>query len=219
MGFWDIEKYNHDGEDFVWLDISFERKRTFSSKTFWHITYINNDNLLGELDDRELEVEQWISDQQFKDMLYPSNPNRRLRKHKKAKKAKNIKSKKLCYDYSINVAEPGNRSKMKAIDNNIIIDGPRSNVTKREDPLVDIIASESEVRVVIEMHLVNKKDIRINAYEDRVEVHATNVRGDKYYHVIDIPPDLDIGSGKSTYRNGILEIIFLKRKSFNIEVR
>jgi HSP20 family protein len=218
LDFWDIEKHNDDGEDFVWLDICFEWKRTFSTNTFWHITDINNDNVLGELDDRELEVEQRISDQQFKDMLYPSNPNKRLRKHKKAKKAKNIKSKKICYDYSINVVEPGNKSRMKDIDNNII-GGPRSMMIKREDPLVDIITSESEVRVVIEMHLVNKKDIRINAYEDRVEVHATGVRGDKYYHVIDIPSDLDIGSGRSTYRNGILEIIFFKRKSFNIEVR
>jgi HSP20 family molecular chaperone IbpA len=210
-----IEKDDDDGKDFVWLDISFELKRTFSTNTFWHITDTNSDNLL-ELDDRELEMGQRISDLQFKDVLYPSNPNKRLRKHKKAK---NIKSKKVSYDYSINVVEPGNKSRIKDLDNNNIIGGPRSIMTKREDPLVDIITSESEVRLVIEMHLVNKKDIRINAYEDRVEVHATNVHGDKYYHVIDIPLDLDIGSGKATYRNGILEIIFLKRRSFKIEVR
>jgi len=215
LDFWDIEKDDDDGEDFVWLDISFERKRTFSTNTFWHTTDINNDNLFGEFDDRELEVEQRISDQQFIDVLYPSNPNKRLRKHKKTK---NIKSKKVCYDYSINVVELGNKSRMKDLDNNII-GGPRTIMTKREDPLVDIITSESEVRVVIEMHLVNKKDIRINAYEDRVEVHATNVHGNKYRHVINIPSDLDIGSGKSTYRNGILEIIFFKRRPFKIEVR
>jgi hypothetical protein len=63
-----IEKDDDDGKDFVWLDISFELKRTFSTNTFWHITDTNSDNLL-ELDDRELEMGQRISDLQFKDII------------------------------------------------------------------------------------------------------------------------------------------------------
>jgi HSP20 family protein len=212
LDLWDIEKYDCDVEDFVWLDISFEQKRTFLTNIFWHTTDITSDNLLRELDDRELEMEQRIFDQQFKDVIYSSNPNR------KCKKAKKSKSKKVRYDYSTNVVEPDNKSKMKELDDNIIGQS-RSIMTKSEDPLVDIIRSEKEVRIVIEMPLVNKKDILINAYEDRVEVNATKVPGGKYHHVIDIPSDLDIGSAKSTYRNGILEIVFCKRRSFKIEVR
>jgi HSP20 family protein len=157
-------------------------------------------------------MEQRIFDQQFKDIIYSTNPNKLVRKYKKAK---NSKSKKVRYDYSTNVID--NKSKMKELDDNII-GHSRSIMTKSEDPLVDIIRSKNEVRIVIEMPLVNKKDILINAYEDRVEVHATKVQGGKYHHVIDIPSDLDIDSAKSTYRNVILEIVFCKRRSFKIEV-
>jgi len=216
LDFWDSEKYDSDGEDFVWLDISFEQKRTFLTNIFWHTTDITSDNLLRELEDRELEMEQRIFDQQFKDVIYSSNPNKLVRKYKKAK---NSKSKKVRYDYSTNVVEPDNKSKMKELDDNIIGQSRGIMMTKSEDPLVDIIRSKKEVRIVIEMPLVNKKDILINAYEDRVEVHATKVPGGKYHHVIDIPSDLDIGSAKSTYRNGILEIVFCKRRPFKIEVR
>jgi HSP20 family protein len=215
LDFWDLEKYDNDGEDFVWLDISFERKRTFLTNIFWHTTDIIGDNLLRELDDRELEMEQKIFDQQFKDIIYSSNSNKLVRRYKKAK---NSKSKKVHYDYSTNVVEADNKSKMKELDDNII-GHSRNIMAKSEDPLVDIIRSEKEVRIVIEMPLVTKKDILINAYEDRVEVHVTKVQGGKYHHVIDIPSDLDIGSAKSTYRNGILEIVFCKRRSFKIEVR
>ena len=89
------------------------RKRTFLTNIFWHTTDIISDNLLRELDDRELEMEQRIFDQQFKDVIYSSNPNKLVRRYKKAK---NSKSKKVRYDYSTNVVEPDNKSKMKELN-------------------------------------------------------------------------------------------------------
>ena len=34
----------------------------------------------------------------------------------------------------------------------------------------------------------------------------------KYHKVIDLPPEADIEAAKSTYNNGILEVIFNKKK-------
>lgn len=98
-----------------------------------------------------------------------------------------------------------------------IIDYPRK-ISRRDDPLVDIIKSENQVKEVIEMPLVDKKYIHIDAYDDHI--YSTNVQeSNKYHHVIEILSDLDINSGKSTYRNGILEIVFCKRTSFKIKVK
>jgi HSP20 family protein len=200
LGFWNIE----DGdEDFVWLNISFKCSFLFETQ----------DTVFGELDDIEPEMEGRVFDQQTKNIIYSSIP-REARKYKKTKRSK---SKKICYDNSANIGETDEKSKTKQLVNNII-DHPRI-ISKRDDPLVDIITSENEVKIVIEMPLVNKKDLQIDAYNDHVEVYSTDVQESKYHHVIEIPSGLDISSGKSTYRNGILEIVFCKRRSFKIKVK
>ena len=66
------------------------------------------------------------------------------------------------------------------------------------------------------MPLVDKKDIKIKAYTDvynnsYVEIY-TDTQNGQYHRVIDIPSNADINSVKSTYRNGILEIVFCKKR-------
>ena len=56
-------------------------------------------------------------------------------------------------------------------------------------------------QVVIEIPLMNKKDTKVNAYDGCLEVYAANIQERKYHHVVDIPSDIDIASGRSTYRN------------------
>ena len=65
--------------------------------------------------------------------------------------------------------------------------------------------------MVIEIPLMNKKDTKVNAYDGCLEVYAANIQERKYHHVVDIPSDIDIASGRSTYRNGILEVVFRKK--------
>lgn len=199
-GFWNIEEGD---EDLVWLNISFKCSFLFETLNY---------TLFGELDDFEPEAEGRIFDQQIQDIIYSS---KLVGKYKKAKRSK---SKKVCCNNLTNIIETDEKLKMKQHGYNII-DYPK-NISRKDDPLVDIIKSENQVKIVIEMPLVNKKDIHIDAYDDHVEVYSTNVQeSNKYHHVIEIPSDLDINSGKSTYRNGILEIVFCKRTSFKIKVK
>jgi HSP20 family protein len=58
---------------------------------------------------------------------------------------------------------------------------------------------------------VTKENIKINAYEDSVEVKSEDPQR-KYHRSIDIPPEADIETVKSIYKNGILEIIFKKKE-------
>jgi HSP20 family protein len=84
-------------------------------------------------------------------------------------------------------------------------------MTDEREPLADVVTSDKEVKVIVEIPGVNKESIKINAYDNSLEV-MTNDPQKKYHRVIDLPPEADIETVKSTYKNGILEIVFNKKE-------
>ena len=58
---------------------------------------------------------------------------------------------------------------------------------------------------------VSKQNIKINAYDNSVEVTSTDPDR-KYHEIIEIPEDTDIEIAKSVYNNGILEITLKKKE-------
>ena len=85
------------------------------------------------------------------------------------------------------------------------------SISSEIEPLVDISTTDKEVKIVAEMPGIKKENIKINAYENSVE-NISNDPQRKYHKVIDLPPEADIETVKSTYNNGILEVIFNKKK-------
>jgi HSP20 family protein len=83
-------------------------------------------------------------------------------------------------------------------------------ISSEREPLSDVAITDKEVKVAVEMPGVPKEKIKINAYENKVEITSDDPQR-KYHEVIEIPPEADIETVKSTYNNGILEIVF-KRK-------
>jgi HSP20 family protein len=57
---------------------------------------------------------------------------------------------------------------------------------------------------------VRKEHIRIQGYKNSVEVSSDHPR--RKYQVIEIPRVADIKTIRSTYKNGILEIVFKKKE-------
>jgi len=98
--------------------------------------------------------------------------------------------------------------------------GAATQITAEREPLSDVITTDKEVKVVVELPGANKENIKVNAYEGSVEVKA-DAQDRKYRRVVDIPSssssssvpaaDIDLQSVKSTFKNGLLEIVF-KRK-------
>lgn len=86
-----------------------------------------------------------------------------------------------------------------------------SIISSEREPLSDVSISDKEVRVTIEMPGVSKDKIKINAYEDKVEVTSEDPER-KYHEEITIPPEADIETVRSSYNNGILEIVFKKKE-------
>ncbi|HET8856030.1 MAG TPA: archaeal heat shock protein Hsp20 [Nitrososphaeraceae archaeon] len=85
------------------------------------------------------------------------------------------------------------------------------SLSEEREPLVDVSSTDKEVKVVAEMPGVKKEHIKINAYENTVEITSDDPQR-KYHKVIDLPTEADTETAKSTYNNGILEVIFNKKK-------
>jgi HSP20 family protein len=87
----------------------------------------------------------------------------------------------------------------------------RPEVTGEIEPLVDVTTDNNGVKVVVEMPGISKDKIKINAYDNTVEVKSEDPQR-KYHRTIEIPQDTDIETAKSSFNNGILEITFKKKE-------
>ncbi len=83
-------------------------------------------------------------------------------------------------------------------------------ITSEREPLAEVNVYDKEVKVVLEMPGVSKEHIKIQAYKNSVEVSSDYPQ--RKYQVIDIPRVADIKTIRSTYKNGILEIVFKKKE-------
>jgi HSP20 family protein len=86
----------------------------------------------------------------------------------------------------------------------------RPEISGETEPLIDVTTTDKEVKVVVEMPGVSKDKIKVNAYDNMVEVKSEDPQR-KYHRSIEIPSETDIETAKSTYNNGILEISFKKK--------
>ena len=128
----------------------------------------------------------------------------------------------IVYGYSMtigpdgrpHVKEFGNVKAGKNIAGGQYLDIQKPQISAEREPLSDITTTDKEVKIVLEMPGINKKeDIKINAYDKKVEVKtAEDSSARKYRKIIGLPKEADIQTARSTYNNGILEVTFDKKK-------
>jgi HSP20 family protein len=85
-------------------------------------------------------------------------------------------------------------------------------ITTEREPLSDITTTDNEVKVILEMPGIKKEDIKINAYDEKVEIKTADNAQRKYHKMLDLPKQADLETARSTYNNGILEVTFDKKK-------
>jgi HSP20 family protein len=90
---------------------------------------------------------------------------------------------------------------------------PPPMLTADREPMADVTTTDKEVKVTVEMPGITKQEIKVSAYEGVVEVSTIEKAKRKYHRIIDLPSETDIETARSTYSNGILEIIFDKKTS------
>ena len=197
MSFWDIEP-----EDW------FRRGRKFFGG--------GRGDIFGQFDEMRREMERMF-EEQFKD-IQTRAPKDLIREYETPEGGKVREMGPFVYGYSMTIG-PDGKPRVREFGN---VRSPlagyglgafnRPLISSEREPLADITTTDKEVKVVLEMPGVNKENIKINAHDSTVEVRSDDPQR-KYHEVIDVPPETDIETARSTYKNGILEIIFNKKQA------
>jgi len=115
----------------------------------------------------------------------------------------------IVYGYSVKIGEDG-KPVVRKFGNLNAFPGPLGgtfSVTDQREPIVDIIRDNELIRVVAEIPGVNKEDLKLTANEDSLTLES--ISGERrYYKKMNLPVQIDAATGKSTYKNGILEVTF-----------
>ena len=190
-----------------WYKRFFNRRSPFGSWNF--------NDLFREFDEMRNEMERTFSET-FKN-IENRVPKDLVKEYETPEGGKVREVGPIVYGYSMtigpdgkpNIREFGNVKSPFAGNGGFFQQQP--SISSEREPLVDISSTDKEVKIVAEMPGIKKENIKINAYENSVEIISNDPQR-KYHKVIDLPPEADIETVKSTYNNGILEVVFNKKK-------
>ena len=196
MSFWDLEP-----EDW------FRRgRRLFGS---------GSGEIIGRLNEMGEKMEKMF-EEQFKD-IQTKAPKDLIREYETPGGGKVREMGPFVYGYSMTIG-PDGKPRVREFGN---VRSPlagfglgaatRPLISSEREPLADITTTEKEVKVILEMPGVSKENIKINAYESTLDVRSDDPQR-KYHEVIELPAEADVETARSTYKNGILEIVFDRRK-------
>lgn len=130
----------------------------------------------------------------------------------------------IVYGYSMTIG-PDGKAKVREFGNIKSTRGlsgfTRPEISSETEPLMDVITTDKEIKVVLEMPGITKDKITINIQDNILEVKGEDSPR-RYHRTIEIPTDTDIETAKSAYNNGILEVTFKKKeqtkgKTINVE--
>ena len=120
------------------------------------------------------------------------------------------------YGYSMTIG-PDGKSKIREFGNVkpskepevCGLNQPCIDVKQEREPLVDIVDTDSEIKVIVELPGVAKEDIKLSGTEDTLTI-SVNTAERKYFKEIEIPSKINPKNAKSSYRNGVLDVTLPK---------
>ena len=202
-------------------------RRIFGSSNFPFSSGRNSGDWFRDMprqfDQMRREMER-VFQEQFADIDETKVPKDLVREYQTPEGGKVREVGPLVYGYSMTVG-PDGKPKVREFGN---IRSPvmgfanKPMISGETEPLADVTSTDKDVKVVVEMPGIEKKDIKINAHDDTVEVFTINSAPRKYRKIIEVPSEADIETARSTYKNGILEITLNKKakpkgKQINVE--
>lgn len=196
MSFWDIEPAD-------WF--SRGGRRLFGGR---------RGDIFGQFYEMTREMERMF-EEQFKD-IQTRAPKELIREYETPEGGKVKEMGPFVYGYTMTVG-PDGKPRVREFGN---VRSPlagfglgasnRPLISSEREPLADITTTDKEVKAIVEMPGVNKENIKISVHDNSVEVKSNDPQR-KYHEIIDLPPETDTETAKSTYKNGVLEIIFTKK--------
>ena len=156
-----------------------------------------------DIDEMMREMERAFSEQ-FKD-IEKELPKNLVRESKSPDGSTKKEIGPIVYGYSVTIG-PDGKPVVREFGNVRSGEGkPWKAIQDKREPLVDVVSSGKEVRVIAEMPGVRKEDINVTINEKTMVISVdTEERG--YYKELDLPGTVDPKGAKSTYNNGILEV-------------
>jgi HSP20 family protein len=107
------------------------------------------------------------------------------------------------YGYSMKVG-PDGKPEIREFGNvKPSLEGPK--VKEEREPLVDIIESDGEIHIVVELPGVDKEDIKLRGTETALTI-LVDVPQRKYYKEIKLPARVNVKEARTVYKNGVLEV-------------
>jgi HSP20 family protein len=79
----------------------------------------------------------------------------------------------------------------------------RPEIAGEMEPMIDLVSTDKEVKLTVEMPGISKENIRIDAFDSTVEVKSEDPQR-KYHKTIDLPEEADIETAKSKYNMAFL---------------
>jgi len=156
-----------------------------------------------DIDEMMREMERAFSEQ-FKD-LEKEIPKSLVRESKTPDGGVKKEFGPIVYGYSVTIG-PDGKPVVREFGNVRSREGkPWKAIQDKREPLVDVVSSGKEVRVIAEMPGVNKEDISVTVNE-RSMVISVDRKDRGYYKELDLPGLVDPKGAKSTYNNGVLEV-------------
>lgn len=156
-----------------------------------------------DIDEMMREMERAFSEQ-FKD-LERELPKNLVRESKTPDGDMKKEIGPIVYGYSVTIG-PDGKPVVREFGNVRRSEGKSwKAVQDKREPLVDVVSSGKEVRVIAEMPGVKKEDINLTVNEKSIVISADKEeRG--YYKELDLPGVVDPKGARSAYNNGILEV-------------
>jgi HSP20 family protein len=196
MSFWDIEPAD-------WF--SRGGRRLFGGR---------RGDIFGQFYEMRREMERMF-EEQFKD-IQTRAPKELIREYETPEGGKVKEMGPFVYGYTMTVG-PDGKPRVREFGN---VRSPlagfglgasnRPLISSEREPLADITTTDKEVKAILEMPGVNKENIEISVHDNSVQVKSDDPQR-KYHEILDLPPETDTETAKSTYKNGVLEIIFTKK--------
>ena len=88
---------------------------------------------------------------------------------------------------------------------------PSLDIKEEREPLVDVMTTNNEVKVIAELPGVEKNDVKLHGTEKTLTI-SVDTPERKYYKEVELPVSVNPKTAKSAYKNGVLEVTLTKTK-------
>ncbi len=156
-----------------------------------------------DIDDMMREMERSFSEQ-FKD-FEKEIPRSLVRKRRLPDGSTRKEIGPIVYGYSVTIG-PDGKPEIREFGNVKRGTGESwKEIQDKREPLVDVVTSDKDVKVIAEIPGVRKEDIEVTVDERKVTI-SVGTESRRYYKELELPGAVNPTGAKSAYNNGILEI-------------